>query len=77
MDCRQFGFRGTPPHEKSASECIRVVPQPAPWRQLAQYLRVAAAEHDIVRLQGGDQPINHVKSVLPPIGLLPVPWTGG
>ena len=69
MDRRQFGPRGVLPHEESAPERIRVVAQPATGRQLLEYLSVAAAEHNIVGLERGDQSVNHVKNVLPPLFL--------
>jgi hypothetical protein len=41
-------------HKESAPECIRVVAQPAPRRQLLQYPSVATAKDKIAGLECGD-----------------------
>jgi hypothetical protein len=66
LDGWRFRLRGVVPHQKTASERIRVVSHPAPWRQLVEELRVAAAKHDIVRFESGDQSVDDIKNVLPP-----------
>ena len=66
MGRRRSGSRSGFPHEKSASESIRVITQPAPRRQVVEYLGVAATENDIVGLESRNESINHIKDVLPP-----------
>src|SRR6185436_19601575 len=39
------------PQSESSQECVRVRPRPCPVRKLAQFLCVAAAEDDVLRLQ--------------------------
>src|SRR5580698_11224096 len=63
---RLVGLWSVLPHQKSALESIRVVAEPASRWQLVQYLSVAAAEHNIIGLERGDQSGHHIKNVLPP-----------
>src|SRR6185437_8871416 len=66
---RRLGSRAVLPHEESAPEGIGVVALPASRRQLLQQSDVASAEHNIVGLERGGQPVNHVKNVLAPLFL--------
>jgi len=54
------------PQAKPSLERIAVVAKPAPWRQLFQFLGVAASQNHLVRFKGGRQSGNHVRNIVPP-----------
>src|SRR5262249_10805424 len=64
--------RRVPPHAEAAFERIGVVANAAPRRQLFQVLDVPAAEHDVVGLERGDEALDHITDMLPPLLLAPL-----
>src|SRR4051794_7129553 len=54
------------PQAEAADEGVGVVAGARARRQFLQLADVAAAQHDVLRLQGGPQPLHHVRDTLPP-----------
>src|SRR5215468_3882306 len=54
------------PEAKAAQKSIGVVALAATLGQLLQFFYVASAENHVVRFEGGDQTLHHVRYMAPP-----------
>jgi hypothetical protein len=57
------------PQTKPTTECVAIVACPAAWRDSFQPLHFAAAQHDLVRFDSGNQASNNFRDIASPFPL--------
>ena len=55
------------PQAKASPKRVAIVANSTFWRQLFQFLRVATSQHNFVRFESGDQPLDDIRNVAAPL----------